>query len=62
MEVESLKEGVTSLLYKPFGARLYGGLLSHPVGMENRLTWPLHVLGGVFLSHEVGAVIQLLPL
>ena len=60
MENKNLQEGEPNP-FKGFpGHTPLGSLVSSPVGMEGRLTWPLYVIRRGFYPCEMFAVIQLL--
>ena len=62
MDLESLQKGGPSSFEGFPSLTLLGSLISSPMGMEGRFTRPLHIVRRGLYSHEVLAVIQLLPL
>ena len=62
MEAESLEESGPGFLYEFIRTAPFGNLVSYLVRAKSRLAGSLLILRGVFLSHEVGTVVQLLPL
>ena len=62
MESKSLQEGGPHLFESFSFPSQLGSLISSPVGMEGRLTWPLHILRRGLYPCEMLAVVQLLSL
>ena len=62
MKGKSLQEGGPHLFESFSCPPLLGGLISSPVGVEGRLTRPLHILRSGLYPCEMLAVVQLLSL
>ena len=57
MDLESLQKGGPSSFEGFPGPTLLGSLVSGPMEMEGRLTWPLHIVRRGLYPREVLAVV-----